>query len=84
MMTDCLASTAVPALDARNVTVRYRNVVALESVTAGFEIGRIHAIVGQNGAGKTTFARVAAGLVPRSKGQVLVSSARRMRGIRPQ
>lgn len=72
MMTDSLAGTAVPALDARNVTVRYGNVVALESVTAGFETGRIHAIVGQNGAGKTTFARVAAGLVPSSEGQVLV------------
>lgn len=72
MTMDHPAGTAVPALDARNVTVRYGSFVALESVTAGFETGQIHAIVGQNGAGKTTFARVAAGLVPPSEGQVLV------------
>ncbi len=56
--------------------------------------GLIHAVVGQNGAGKTTFARVAAGLIRPQSGEVLVQGkpdrcgqregrARRRRRTRP-
>lgn len=66
------AGASAPALDAGNVTVRYGSFTALEGVSARFEPGLIHAIVGQNGAGKTTFARVAAGLVAPAQGDVLI------------
>ena len=58
------------ALNCRDVTVRYGDVVALSNVTVGFVPGLIHAVVGQNGAGKTTFARVASGLVRPAEGMV--------------
>jgi ABC-type uncharacterized transport system ATPase subunit len=52
-----------PIFECSNVTVRYGHVAALSDVGTAFERGLIHAVVGQNGAGKTTFARVLAGLV---------------------
>ena len=58
------------ALECDDVTVRYGDVVALRDVSVAFERGGIHAVVGQNGAGKTTFARVCAGLVHPSSGQL--------------
>ena len=61
-----------PALECRDVTVRFGDVTALADVSVSFAPGRIHAVVGQNGAGKTTFARVAAGLVQPTSGAVEV------------
>lgn len=58
------------ALACRDVTVRYGDVTALSDVSVAFEPGLIHAVVGQNGAGKTTFARVASGLVQPTNGAV--------------
>ena len=50
----------------------YGDVVALRDVSVAFEAGGIHAVVGQNGAGKTTFARVCAGLVRPSSGRLTI------------
>jgi simple sugar transport system ATP-binding protein len=60
------------ALTAESVTVTYGDVVALRDVSVAFERARIHAVVGQNGAGKTTFARVCAGIVGPSSGRLTV------------
>lgn len=57
-------------LACRNVAVRYGDVTALDDVSIAFPRGMIHAIVGQNGAGKTTFARVVSGLVRPDRGMV--------------
>lgn len=59
-------------LACRHVTVRYGDVTALDDVSIAFPRGMIHAVVGQNGAGKTTFARVVAGLVKPGTGSVEV------------
>ncbi len=59
-----------PALECRDVTVKFGDVTALSGVAVSFVPGQIHAVVGQNGAGKTTFARVAAGLVQPTAGAV--------------
>jgi simple sugar transport system ATP-binding protein len=48
---------------------------ALRNVSVDFEPGKVHAIVGQNGAGKTTFARVVCGLYAPTSGRVLVDDA---------
>src|SRR3954452_22411821 len=63
-----------PALGCRNVTVAFGTVTALSDVSIQFESGLIHSVVGQNGAGKTTFARVAAGLIRPQSGEVLVGT----------
>lgn len=79
-----------PAVACEHLTVRFGDVVALRDVCAAFESGRIHAVVGQNGAGKTTFARVCAGLVQPTTGQLTIAgrpvptgsvSAVRARGV---
>ncbi|MFF5260347.1 ATP-binding cassette domain-containing protein [Actinomadura viridis] len=64
------------AVACRDVTVRFGDFTALDGVTATFPPGRVHAIVGQNGAGKTTFARVLAGLVEPAAGDVRVGEHR--------
>jgi simple sugar transport system ATP-binding protein len=60
------------ALACEDVTVTYGDVVALRNISVAFDRGRIHAVVGQNGAGKTTFARVCAGIVRPSSGQLTI------------
>lgn len=57
------------ALD--HVTVRLGETVALDDVSVALDASRI-AVVGANGSGKSTFARVLAGLVAPSSGSVLV------------
>ena len=46
-----------------NISVAYGAKQALHPVSLSFEAGKIHVMVGQNGAGKTSFARVLAGIV---------------------
>ena len=65
--------TSSPALQCRDIQVNYGDVTALSEVGISFEPGLIHAVVGQNGAGKTTFARVAAGLVRPSTGTLSIN-----------
>jgi simple sugar transport system ATP-binding protein len=60
------------ALECRDISVNYGQVAALAGVTVGFAPGKIHAVVGQNGAGKTTFARVAAGIVRPDTGALTI------------
>jgi simple sugar transport system ATP-binding protein len=61
-----------PIFECNDVTVRYGSIIALSDVGVVFERGKIHAVVGQNGAGKTTFARVLAGLVRPASGELKI------------
>ncbi len=61
-----------PALSCRGIRVTYGEVTALADLDIAFARGAIHAVVGQNGAGKTTFARVAAGLVRPDAGSLAI------------
>ena len=61
-----------PALGCRGIRVTYGEVTALADLEIAFARGAIHAVVGQNGAGKTTFARVAAGLVRPDAGSLAI------------
>lgn len=60
--------------ECKNITVSFGAVHALQDVSVAFERGKIHAVVGQNGAGKTTFARVVAGLIRPSAGEMTVNN----------
>jgi simple sugar transport system ATP-binding protein len=68
-----MMANGVTAVACDDITVTYGDVFALRNVSVGFEPGRIHAVVGQNGAGKTTFARVCAGIVRPSSGRLVIA-----------
>ncbi|CAB4778618.1 MAG: ATP-binding cassette domain-containing protein [Actinobacteria bacterium] len=61
------------AVSTENLGVDFGNFKALKNVSVGFEVGKIHAVVGQNGAGKTTFSKVLMGLVKASHGSLTVN-----------
>ncbi len=57
-------------IELSRVTVRYRDLVAIEDVSLGIEGGEFLAVLGPNGSGKTTLIRAALGLVEPSAGSV--------------
>ncbi|HTI00107.1 MAG TPA: ATP-binding cassette domain-containing protein [Acidisoma sp.] len=66
------ASPAEAALACEGLTVRFGDFTALADVGLAFAPQRIHAVCGQNGAGKTTFARACAGLLAPSSGTIRI------------
>jgi simple sugar transport system ATP-binding protein len=60
-------------LELKNITKRFGNVTANNDVSIKVEKGTIHAIVGENGAGKSTAMRVAYGFYTPDAGEILVS-----------
>jgi simple sugar transport system ATP-binding protein len=68
-----MAPAGASALECRDVSVNYGPVAALSGVSLALAEGLIHAVCGQNGAGKTTFARVASGLVRPDHGTLFIS-----------
>lgn len=63
---------APPVLELRKATKVYAGVPAIEEVDFSLRSGEIHAIVGENGAGKSTMTKVMAGVVNLSSGEMLV------------
>ncbi len=63
----------IPAISCRDVSVSFGAVSALSDISIDLPLGVIHAVVGQNGAGKTTFARVIAGIVKPDSGSLLIN-----------
>lgn len=59
-----------PILELRSITKVYPGVVALDDVSLGFRRGEVHAIVGENGAGKSTFIKIITGAIAPTKGEI--------------
>jgi ABC-type sugar transport system ATPase subunit len=60
------------AIDASNIEKRYGGTLALKGVGLQVEAGTIHSLVGENGAGKSTFLGVVAGRMKPSGGTVKI------------
>ena len=60
-------------LQLRNITKRFGGVLANDHVNITVEPGTIHAIVGENGAGKSTAMRVAYGFYTADSGEIVVN-----------
>src|SRR5688500_14874597 len=59
-------------IELRNITKRFGAVLANDAVSITVEPGTIHAIVGENGAGKSTAMRVAYGFYTADSGDILI------------
>ena len=57
-------------LKMKNITKVFPGVVALDNVCLEFEEGEVHAIVGENGAGKSTFIKILTGAIRPTKGTI--------------
>src|SRR2546421_11956843 len=59
-------------LELKNITKTFGNVIANNDVSFTVHKGTIHAIVGENGAGKSTIMRIAYGFYNADSGEILV------------
>ena len=62
----------LPLLEARNVTVRFGGLVAVDDVSVAFQRAELVGIIGPNGAGKTTFFNAISGVQVPTSGKLLV------------
>jgi ABC-type branched-subunit amino acid transport system ATPase component len=60
-------------LEAREITVRFGGLVAVDAVDATFHAGELVGIIGPNGAGKTTFFNAITGVTPPTSGRLIAS-----------
>jgi rhamnose transport system ATP-binding protein len=65
-----MMASAAPLFRAENVHKRYGGVYALRGAHLDVCAGEIHALVGENGAGKTTIINILSGAVKRDEGEV--------------
>jgi ABC-type branched-subunit amino acid transport system ATPase component len=63
-------SSTTPLLVARDVTQRFGGLVALDAISVDIAPGTVHAIIGPNGSGKTTFLNVLSGAYQAQSGSV--------------
>ena len=63
------------AIEARNVTKRFGDFVALEDVSVNVASGSLTALLGPSGSGKSTLLRVIAGLETPDAGEVFISGS---------
>jgi ribose transport system ATP-binding protein len=59
-------------LEALKISKRYPGVLALDEVEFDLKFGEVQALVGQNGAGKSTFIEIIAGSIQPDSGQILL------------
>ena len=59
-------------LEAKEIIKRYGGTVALNGVSINAEPGKITGILGPNGSGKTTFIKIAAGLLAANAGECFI------------
>ena len=58
-------------ITATDVTKRFGNILAVDAVTAEIREGSVFGLIGSNGAGKSTFLRMAAGILRPDSGSLM-------------
>src|SRR5689334_20970261 len=64
-----------PFLRLEGVTKRYGGVTALADVNFECSLGTIHAVVGENGAGKSSLMKIIAGVIRPDEGRIYLDNA---------
>jgi ABC-type sugar transport system ATPase subunit len=60
-------------LELRGLTKHYGRVTALDDFNHSFERGKVHALLGKNGSGKSTFIKMMSGATEPTKGEILLN-----------
>ena len=58
-------------LEVHNITKRFPGTLALDNVSASFESGKVHALVGKNGSGKSTLMKIISGAYTADEGEII-------------
>ncbi len=59
-------------LELKHITKEYPGVTALDDVSISFRQGEVHALIGENGAGKSTFIKTIAGAIQPTSGEIWI------------
>ncbi|MBR5572509.1 MAG: sugar ABC transporter ATP-binding protein [Oscillospiraceae bacterium] len=59
-------------MELKHITKIYPGVTALDDVSIAFKEGEVHALVGENGAGKSTFIKTIAGAIHPTSGEICI------------
>lgn len=65
-------SGETPLIEARNICKSFGAVKALQDLTISINRGRVHGLVGANGAGKSTFLNIVGGIIQPDEGTLLI------------
>lgn len=68
---DGRTTAAPPLLEVRNIGKTYGSILALHGVSASIGVGQVLCVLGDNGAGKSTFIKILAGAHQHSEGELL-------------
>ena len=71
-------------LDVRNTDKKFNGVYALKDLNFSLDAGEIHGLVGENGAGKSTFIKILGGVYKRDGGSILWDGKELLEEIRPE
>jgi ribose transport system ATP-binding protein len=63
-------------LRTENITKIYPGTVALDGVSASFDSGRVHAIIGKNGSGKSTLIKIFSGAIEQTSGNFFLDNSK--------
>lgn len=63
-------------LELEHISKFYPGVVALDDVSLSVEAGQVHALMGENGAGKSTMIKVISGAIKPEKGNIVIAGER--------
>jgi branched-chain amino acid transport system ATP-binding protein len=63
--------TVAPLLEGRNLSFRYKGAIAVSDVSLFVRVGEVVALLGANGAGKSTTVKMIAGALRLQRGQIL-------------
>lgn len=69
-------SSRKPVIETKNLTIRFGNLVANDSINLKLYRGTIHAIAGENGAGKSTLMKMLYGVYTPTSGDIFVGYKR--------
>ena len=64
--------TDTPIIELRDITKHFGQVIALNGVTVSVHPGECHCLLGDNGAGKSTFIKTMSGVHPPTGGEILI------------